>query len=226
MSAAVLPGVLSVGRGKGAAAPHLRARGEPAALVPYRDEPLAERVGLQFADGQVADMPLDRALKKLGLRWAPLGGDGGDAASPQTSEDDDEEPTVDEEWLLRGENEREEEQWRRAGTLRAAGVLGQGEEGRLPTAALAHFAAGAAGEPHMAQELRRALAAAAAAHELGDGGEAHGGGDDAAQAGRVCAAAMRAVADALGTTELATMARAAHAFRRDMGVVAGAGARG
>eukprot|EP00965_Chrysotila_dentata_P108710 3591586-Pleurochrysis_carterae.AAC.1 len=36
-------------------------------------------------------MPLDRALKKLGLRWAPLGADGGDSASPPASEDDDEE---------------------------------------------------------------------------------------------------------------------------------------
>eukprot|EP00965_Chrysotila_dentata_P056571 1877142-Pleurochrysis_carterae.AAC.1 len=66
-------------------------------------------------------MPLNRALKKLGLRWAPLDADGDDSASPQSSDDDGEEATVDEEWLLRSEGEQEEAQWSRAGVLRAAG---------------------------------------------------------------------------------------------------------
>eukprot|EP00965_Chrysotila_dentata_P224220 6194048-Pleurochrysis_carterae.AAC.2 len=181
--------------------------------------------GLQFADGQTAAMPMERALRKLELRWAPIDADGGGLALPQESEDEGARAMVDEAWLLRNGTEPEEAQRHRAGVLRAAGVLGQGEEGRLPTTALAHFAAGAAGEPQMAREMERALRAASSASEAG-GGDECARGDTHAAAGWACAAALRAVADALGAAELATMARAAHAFRREMGVVAGAGAHG
>eukprot|EP00965_Chrysotila_dentata_P259764 6213671-Pleurochrysis_carterae.AAC.2 len=113
----------------------------------------------------------------MGLRWALIDAHDGGLASPQESEDEAARATADEAWLLRNGAESEQAQWHRAGVLRAAGVIGQGEEGCLPTTALAHFVAGAAGEPQMARETARALAAASTAGEAGGGDDEHAQGD-------------------------------------------------
>eukprot|EP00965_Chrysotila_dentata_P123658 4087868-Pleurochrysis_carterae.AAC.1 len=83
MSDGVLPGVLTIGRRKGAAAPTLFWRGAQTQLVPLDDTPLAEAVGLQAPGGEPKREGLNVALRALGLHWAPLNGDAADAdASP------------------------------------------------------------------------------------------------------------------------------------------------
>eukprot|EP00965_Chrysotila_dentata_P052234 1733052-Pleurochrysis_carterae.AAC.1 len=79
MSDGVLPGVLVIGRRKGAAALTLYVRGEQTMLVPLEKTPLSEAVGLQTPGGRTERMSLAEALRALGLSWAPLSGDAADA---------------------------------------------------------------------------------------------------------------------------------------------------
>eukprot|EP00965_Chrysotila_dentata_P119901 3965010-Pleurochrysis_carterae.AAC.1 len=64
-----MPGVLVVGRRKGAGAQSLRWKGMSATLSPLVDKPLAQAAGVCVEVGAAAEQPLERALQLLELEW-------------------------------------------------------------------------------------------------------------------------------------------------------------
>eukprot|EP00965_Chrysotila_dentata_P223829 6193815-Pleurochrysis_carterae.AAC.1 len=72
ISDAAMPGVLVLGRRKGANAQGLRWKGLTATLSPMTDEALARAAGVSVAGGPVAAKPLEVALQFLELKWQTL----------------------------------------------------------------------------------------------------------------------------------------------------------
>eukprot|EP00965_Chrysotila_dentata_P081550 2692446-Pleurochrysis_carterae.AAC.1 len=70
-STQVLPAILCFGGRAGELASTLKVRGLPATLSPHDDAPLAEAVELRVAGSQPRVLPLDQALRILGIEWTP-----------------------------------------------------------------------------------------------------------------------------------------------------------
>eukprot|EP00965_Chrysotila_dentata_P112665 3723392-Pleurochrysis_carterae.AAC.1 len=227
ISDAVLPGVLSIGRRKGAAALTLYIRGTQTLLVPLDGVPLAEAVGLQVPDGEPKREHMAEALKALGLRWAPLNGEEADAevSAEDTQEEEATLDELDESWLLGSDDSSGEAALRRAGTLAAAGALAHADEGRVSAAAAAGMLAGADGAQPETEAVARALHAAAQ-RSAGRAGAAVGAPGALVTAGKACAAALRALFDARGSEGALAVAREARTFRAETGMAAGAAAQG
>eukprot|EP00965_Chrysotila_dentata_P054952 1824207-Pleurochrysis_carterae.AAC.2 len=217
-----MPGVLVLGRRKGANAQGLRWKGLTATLSPMTDGPLAQAVGISVAGGPVAAKPLEVALQLLELNWQTLVGEGG------VPEADDNEPEqevgamLEEVWLA-GEAADATSALRLA-ALRTMGVV-TGDDAAQDAGSVARFLCAAAGREAETEAVQAALAAAAA---VGDGEqrEEATAPSGLVEAGKACVAALRSALDVLATLGTAEVLRGARALRAELAVPASAAARG
>eukprot|EP00965_Chrysotila_dentata_P210680 6186030-Pleurochrysis_carterae.AAC.1 len=191
--------------------------GRAGGTCPARGRGAAVAIGLALQGGEPERTPLEAALSGLGLAWATLDGTAaegaqGAAANRALAAE------MDELWLVGGC--AQPATWRRLAPLRALGVL-IGVDQPATTGRTADFLAGvvdaAAEAGHVALALRAAVQEAERAREgamvaVGEAGQ-HG----LAATGHACAAAIRAVLDALGPEGEAEVAAGAYRPARHLG---------